>query len=164
MSSSLLAPPTMPAKVFSVICYVVAGFFFYMVALLAFIKLPSLGVKSIMLGGFLVPALLGLWAGFALSGYRRKLRDTGIVLLSSSGFTAFLVVTFVCLLATDAFRTMMTPEALVAFRDYACGFGFLSLMFVGGLVSLKAGLKGPNKSLEPTTTAVTPRAVDGRSK
>ncbi|OAM87177.1 hypothetical protein AW736_25060 [Termitidicoccus mucosus] len=135
----------MLARVFSIICYVVAGFFFYSVALLAFMELPSLGGKSIVMVGFLVPALLGLWAGFAFSGYRCKLRDTGLVLLSSSGFTAFLIVTFACLLATDDLRRMMAPEALSAFRDYASGFGFLILIFAGGLISLRAGLKKPNK-------------------
>src|SRR5262249_27021679 len=94
-------------RVLSVVFYVVAGFLFYMVSLLAFIDGAAVGANGAALGAndaafakwlpiitFTVPALITLVAGLAIMGFRDWRRDAGIVLLSAAGFTTFLVSTF----------------------------------------------------------------------
>ena len=131
----------MAAKVFSIICYVVAGFFVYMVAILGFATMPSVAMKAGLMFGFSIPAFLALWAGFALTRFRKKLRDTGIVFLSAAGFTTFLVFTFACLMATDEFKKMMKPDSMASFSDYGSGFGFLAFISAAGLLAFRKGTK-----------------------
>lgn len=133
----------MTAKVFSVICHVIAGFVFYMILIMGFTMVRPVPMKAGMMLGFLVPALGALLVGFALNGFRRKLRDLGIVLLSAAGFTAFVVFTFACLWTDDEFRRMMKPETMAFFEDYGTGFGCLAATAVIGLLSLRLGIKKP---------------------
>ncbi len=124
-------------KVLSVVLEVVAGFFFYMVDVLGFIHAPSPGVKWGLMAGFTVPALLALCGGLALTRFREWKRDSGIVLLSSSGFTVLLVFMCACLLMTEDFRRMLKPDTLVFFSDYFTG-GAVVLGFAGlGLLALR---------------------------
>lgn len=118
-------------KVFSVIFHLIAGFFFYMVSLLAFISgLPMLG-KAGMLAGFFVPALIALAIGLALTGFRHWKRDAGVVLLSTSAFNAFIFLTMACLFMSEEFRRLVPSNTIGNFRAY----------FIGGLVvAVFAGL------------------------
>jgi hypothetical protein len=126
--------PLRMRKVFSIICYVIAGFFFYMVCVMAFANAPSLGVKLGTLLGVSIPAVVAHLVGLALSRFRNWRRDTGIVLLSAAGVSAFLVFTFVCMLMTEEFRKMMNPKTLTFFSDYLTGGGLtLGLLVVGWL-------------------------------
>ena len=119
-------------KVFSVIFHIIAGFFFYMVSLLAFMsELPALG-KAGMLAGFSVPGLIALAIGLALTGFRNWKRDTGIVLLSTSAFSIFIVFTMACLFMSEEVRRLMPPDLLGSFGAY----------FIGGLVILVFALLG----------------------
>lgn len=136
----------MTAKILSVICYVIAGFFIYTVAILAFTITPSAATKTGIMFGFSIPAIIALFAGFAFDQFRHKLRDTGIVLMSSAGFTLFLVFTLACLLRTDEFKKMMKPETMAFFSDYVVGFGFLIFISAIGLVTFRIGTKKPNEA------------------
>jgi hypothetical protein len=146
----------MTAKVFNIISYVVAGFFVYGEAMLAFFVAPKPTVKLVMMLGFLVPALIALFVGFALDGFRHKLRDTGIVLLASTGFSAFGIFSFACLMGTDDFKKMMKPGSLEAMSDYPAGFGLLVLLFTAGFVALRLGLR---RSVQPTELALGPDSL-----
>jgi len=125
-------------KVSSIILKIIAGFFVYMVSLLAFVSEPSTGMKFGILIGFLVPAVVALCGGLALNHFRNWKRDTGIVLLSASGFTVFLIFTFVCFLLTDEFQRMMNPDTLVFFSDYLTGGGVVVGFAILGWVLVKA--------------------------
>ena len=87
----------MALKALKVICCVVAGYFILMVGMIGFFVAPTTKVKLIIMGGFSAPALIMLLIGFALDGFRHKLRDTAIVLLSAAGLEAFLVFSYACL-------------------------------------------------------------------
>jgi len=126
-------------KVFSIVFFVIAGFFFYMVGLLGFVSEPSVLAKWGIVLGFTCPAIVALFAGLALGGFRGWKRNAGIVLLSSMGFAAFVVVTFICLLMTEEFRVMMTPDTMAYFRDYYAGSAVIAGFTMLGLTLLKLG-------------------------
>ena len=133
-------------KVFSVICHIIAGFFFYMVSLLAFMsELPALA-KAGMLAGFSVPGLIALGIGLALTGFRNWKRDTGIVLLSTSAFSAFIVFTMACIFMSEEVRKLMPSDILGNFGAHFVG-GIVIVAFAAlGWSLLKAG--GQSKGLE----------------
>jgi len=128
-------------KVSSIIFKVIAGFFFYGASLLAFVSEPQTGVTGVKLTiliGFSIPAVVALCVGLALTRFRNWKRDTGIVLLSASGTTASVVLTFVCMLMTEEFRAMMKPDTLTLFSDYLTGGGAI-VGFAGlGWILLRA--------------------------
>jgi len=146
-------------KVSSIILEVIAGFFFYTVSLLAFASNLLTGVKLGMLIGFSVPAVLALGAGLALSRFRNWKRDTGIVLLSASGVTAFAIFTFECLLMTEEFRRMMRPDTLTFFSDYLTGGGIIVGLAVLGWILVKTNKEraGQGVALDGDSAALHPR-------
>jgi len=133
----------MLAKVFRIVCYVIAGFFIHTVSILAFAKSPSVAFKAALMAAFAVPAVGALVLGFALNPVRRKLRDTGLVLLSSAGVTAFQVLTFVCVLQDPEIRNMLQPDTLAFFSDYIWGFGFMVVIATTGVIAIDAGSRRP---------------------
>jgi cytosine/uracil/thiamine/allantoin permease len=158
MSTSRQRIPQTVRKVSSITLKVIAGFFVYMVSLLAFVSEPPTGVKLGILIGFSAPAVVALCGGLALTRFRNWKRDTGIVLLSASGFAAFLIFTFVCLLMTEEFRRMMRPDTLTFFSDYLTGGAVIIGLAVLGWILMKANkekaeqgaaLDGESASLHP---------------
>lgn len=117
-------------NVSSIIFNVVAGFFFYIVAVLGFMNGPAYEFKWAIMAGFMVPALLALCAGLALKRFCNWRRITGIVLLCASAFTTFLVFTIACLFMEEDFRKMMNPDALKLFSDYITGCAVI-VVFAG---------------------------------
>jgi hypothetical protein len=125
-------------RLFSIGLYVVAGFFLYAASLLAFIADTSIGEdKWIVVGIFLVPAVLALGIGLALARFQHWTRDVGTVFLSAAGVTTFLIFTVACLFMSEESRKIMPPEILTFFSDYVAG-GAVILVFVviGGLLLL----------------------------
>lgn len=126
-------------KVFSVIFHIIAGFFFYMVSLLAFMsEFPALG-KAGMLAGFSVPGLIALAIGLALTGFRNWKRDTGIVLLSTSAFSIFIVFTMACMFMSEEVRKLMPADILGSFGAYFVGGIVLAVFALLGWTLFKAG-------------------------
>ena len=146
-------------KVSSIILKVIAGFFVYMVSLLAFVSEPPTGVKLGILIGFSVPAVVALCGGLALTRFRNWKRDTGIVLLSASGFTAFLIFTFACLLMTEEFRRMMKPDTLTFFSDYLTGGVVIVGLAILGWILVKADKRKAEQgaALDGDSAALHPR-------
>lgn len=128
----------MERKFFSVLLYVVAGFFLYMVCILGFVNSVPLVKKWGIIIVFLLPALIALLVGLALRSFQNWRRDTGVVLLSASGFSAFLVFTMICFMRDEEFRRMMKPETLAIFGDYFGGGGFILSLAALGLGLIKA--------------------------
>jgi hypothetical protein len=122
-------------KVFAIFLYVFAGFFVYTACLVAFVNQPA-ALKCGMVGGFTLVALVFLCIGLAVSRFRRWRRDVGVVLLSGSGFTAFVVFTFACLLMTDEYKEMMPPESLDLFSAYTSGAVFMLSVIALGILCL----------------------------
>lgn len=125
-------------NLFSVLLNIIAGFFFYMVSLLSFIDEPAMASgKWWVVLGFTIPALLFLCGGLALKGFRNWQRSTAIILLSSSGVTAFIVIMFASLLMSDEFRVMMEPGTLNFFSAYFSGGFVIVFMAVLGVLMLR---------------------------
>lgn len=122
----------------SIVLKVLAGFLFYTVCVLAFVKTPEFvpaTAKWTIIACFTAPALLSLFFGLALSKSTNKKRDAGIVLLSASVFTAFLVLTIDCLLLEEEFLKLVREETLTHFSDLTSGVcAFVGLAAVGGLL------------------------------
>lgn len=127
-------------KVAGIMFHIIGGFFVYMVCLLAFINQPPLA-KWGMVAGFSLPALFFLCLGLAMNRFQRWRRDVGVVLLSGSGLTFFIVFTFACLLMTDEFKTMMQPDSLDFFSAYASGVLFMLGVAALGVILLKTEKK-----------------------
>jgi len=125
-------------KVSSIILKVIAGFFFYTVNLLAFVSEPPTGVKLVIMSGFSIPGVVALCGGLALTHFHSWKRDTGIVFLSASGFSAFLIFTFVCLFMSEEFRGMIRPNTVTFFSDYLTGGGTIVGFAVLGWMLFKA--------------------------
>lgn len=125
-------------KVLSVLFHILAGFFFYMVSVLAFTSTFGGLAKAAMLAGFSAPAFVALAIGLALTRFRRWKRDTGIVLLSTSAISAFLILTMACMLASEDFRRLMPPDTLDGFSAYVTGGVVIVAYAVLGWVLLKA--------------------------
>ena len=121
-------------KVFGIILLVVAGFFFYMVSLLTFINEPSAAKKWGIVFGFSIPAVLPLFGGLALGGFRNWRRKTGIVLLSGAGATGLVVCAFVSICMDERYRGMVKPNTLRFFSDYSTGGAVTVALAVLGLL------------------------------
>lgn len=117
-------------KLSGVVLYVMAGFFFYGVNLFGFVNAPTPAAKWGIMGAFAVVACLALVGGLALARFQNWKRDSGIVLLCASGFTALAVFTFACLFVTDEFRQLLGPDAMTFFSDYVTG-GTVVVAFAG---------------------------------
>jgi hypothetical protein len=146
-------------KVSSVILKAIAGFFFYMVSLLAFVSEPPVSAKLVILIAFTVPAIAALGGGLALARFRNWRRDTGIVLLCASGFTVFVIFTFTCLLVSEEFQKMMRQETLVLFKDYLTGGGVIVGLSVVGWILTMVNKRGSETdiALEGDSAALHPR-------
>jgi hypothetical protein len=138
--------------VLSVVLYIIAGFFLYMVSLMAFIDGAAIGANGAAMGAedaafakwlpiiiFAVPAILTLVVGLAVMGFRDWKRDAGIVLLSAAGFTTFLVFTFATMLMKEDVRQMMPPDALRLFSDYITGAAVLVVLALAGALLVMTG-------------------------
>jgi len=108
-------------KTLSIICYVVAGFFFYTIMILSFVNEPPVSAKLAIMGVFAVPAAINLLIGLHVSRYGHWQRDLGIVLLSAALFTIFLVLTVACMLATPEFTQQFPDNKIGFFSDYVSG-------------------------------------------
>ena len=144
-------------RVLSVVFYVVAGFLFYMICVLAFIDGAAVGANGVASGAddaafakwlpviiFTAPALLTLVAGLAIMGFRDWRRDAGIVLLSAAGFTTFLVFTFATMLMNEEFRKTMPPDMpdiMRFFGDYITGAAVIVGFALGGALLLLTSRK-----------------------
>ena len=137
-------------RVLSVGFYIVAGFFFYTVSVLAFIDGAAVAngaamgaddaalAKWLPIVIFAVPALVTLVIGLAIMGFRDWRRDAGIVFLSVAGFMTFVVFTFVTTFMNEEFRKMMPPDMpdiVKFFGDYITGAAVIvGLALVGALL------------------------------
>jgi len=136
-------------KTLSIFCYIVAGFFVYMIGLLAFLNprfLPSgnkppLWVKYAIVGGFCIPGVVALVIGLALSRFRHWKRDVGIVLASGAGTTAFVVLSMACCLLSPDFKKVFPRNILAFFSDIVTGLSCILLFSVAGIALIKSRLR-----------------------
>ena len=140
----------MMRKVISIIFYVISGFFFYMVCLLAFMnppvkQLPVL-VKFALIGGFSIPALIAMGIGLACSRFQNWKRDIGIITISAAGFTTFMVLTIICMLISPEFKELYPDNKFEFFSDYVTGTGCIIILGTIGVLLIKIGKNNAEQS------------------
>ena len=143
----------MTRKVISVIFYVVAGFFLYMVSLLAFVNISSLPsasrssalVKYAVMGAFSIPAVVAFMIGLLLSRFRHWKRDIGIVMVSGAGSTALVVFTIACFVRSPDSKQFFPHDTLNVFNDIIAGVSCIAL-----LAALGAALIMISRKKEPS--------------
>ena len=151
----------MGRRVISIVFYVVAGFFVYMVNLLAFVNLgapiancqPPAWAKAAILAGFSVPAVIALVAGLAISRFQHWRRDIGIVAVSGAGMTTLVVLMVVCILLSPDSKEFFPREKLDFFSDYGTGAGAIIVLTLVGVMLIKISRReGPNQAAPPAAT------------
>jgi heme/copper-type cytochrome/quinol oxidase subunit 4 len=123
-------------KALSIILNVFAGFLFYGAILLGFIEANAF--KWGIIGFFLVIAAIPLAISMVLTRFRQWRKATGVVLMSASGFTAFLIFSFACMYMSEESRKFMSPDIWEKFSDYPTGFGLMLAFAVIGFVLFKS--------------------------
>lgn len=122
-------------KVFSVIFLVLAGCILNTATMIGFFGGAPLAVKLGLQALFMAVAAVPHCIGLALGGFRYWKRDTGIVLLSVAGATAFIGIMFACMYADDTVRRLFPPEETVIFGSIATGLvGLAITAALGGLL------------------------------
>ncbi|MGA7965698.1 MAG: hypothetical protein WCB49_07410 [Gammaproteobacteria bacterium] len=105
-------------KASRIVLEVIAGFFFYTALLAAFTGALPIAGNIGLFALFAVPALAALLCGLALDRFRHWKRDTGIVVISSSALSLFVVITVASMFATREFRQMAPPNSIQFLKDY----------------------------------------------
>lgn len=143
-------------KALSIIFYILAGFFTYMISLIAFFNMPDEPcVKWVVIGVILVPLLVFMLIGMALNLFRNWRLHLGIVLLSGSGFTAFVTFTMACLMMSDEFRKLLPStegNPFDTFSDYIPGIGIILAMMLLGILLIKLNPKATKPQPPDGTT------------
>jgi hypothetical protein len=88
---------------------VVSGFFFYSVALLAFINQP-ISTKTVIITTFATPAVIFLLIGVWLHGFSKFRFDLGIVLLAAVGNSLMAILSYIYVLATPELAKQLPPD------------------------------------------------------
>jgi len=135
-------------KICSIILEVIAGFFLFIVTLLAYMSGMPAGWKLMSLGLFLLPAVVVMAIGLALTRFRFWKRDTGVVLLSVTGCTLFAVFTMACMLMSEEFRKLFIDGAGNPFGSYVVGTAVNAALAALGWYLVK---KGADKAEPPAT-------------
>jgi len=133
----------------SIVFYVVAGFFFYGVGMSAWLDPHAAGAgKFVIMGIFLLFALLALVAGLALTRFQKWKRDTGIVLISGAAVDVMVVLSFASMMASPALMNSVQDSNMRLFNDYFTGVGYLVLLGLAG-IALILSSRQQQRSLLP---------------
>ncbi len=133
----------MVRKIIGIVCYCIGGFFLSAVSMISFFTDQSrhvpISIKLLIMGIFLVPALIFIGVGIFLRRAEKWKRDVGVILLSTSAYQIFLIVTMACLFSSqEIMKFFPDKKAFSFFGDYFMGVVCL-LIFVGfGFICLWA--------------------------
>ena len=136
-------------NVLSIILYVISGFFIFTINLCSFLKVPSPDPKIDIIFCMTVPVILALCGGLAINRFRNWKKVTGIVLLSTSAYSALVVLAFFCLLLSEETRKMFNPAHIIILSDYYTGFTVMLGFFISGLLLYKSN----ENNAEPIASA-----------
>jgi len=111
-----------------------------MVHVLAFVDTRGAGVSARLwlIAGACVPALLAWLGGLWLMRFRRWKRTTGVLLVSTAVFSAFLVFTFVCLIFSPGMERYFPPSQTALFGRYWSGSLSIVITAAAGALLLRA--------------------------
>jgi hypothetical protein len=132
----------MARNVIGIIFYVIAGFFFYGVGLLAFINMPDVGkFNFVIMGIFAIPALVCTVIGAVVHSSGNWKASAGIVLLSAAAFNLFVVMTLISLMMSPELEKLVPNNSLSMFTGYRSGFATMAVQVCTGGLLLIAGWK-----------------------
>lgn len=117
-------------KVCGIVFLVIAGLFFFTVCQFG-IAVADADITAVILGVFTVLGMIPLLIGLAFMGWRRWKHDTGVVLLSVAGCSAFSLFSMVCIMMDDSFLAMLGDTVPVGSFSYTTS---------GVLIAIYAGL------------------------
>ncbi|HWC91057.1 MAG TPA: hypothetical protein VG433_15415 [Pirellulales bacterium] len=148
----------------AIVCYVLAGFFVYAMGLVGFMRGPDdVGAAFTMIveGVCAVPFLFFLLIGLALSGFKNWKRDLGVVLLSGTGVTATVALSFACMLYYPEYRKLLPPDFLDHIDNYAAGAGVNVGILVVGVALLLASRGSARPATEQNSMGAGPGTGGG---
>ncbi len=128
--------PKTVRNVFGIVALVISGFFFYAVAMMAFINQPAWPIKTVVVLVFVIPAVIFLLIGVWCHGFDKFERDLGIVLLAASANTLLVIFSFVSMLASPDVGKLLSPDSVQMFSAIWSGAFCLILYIVVGLALL----------------------------
>ena len=126
----------MIGKVLSVILHVVAGSFLYVVCMASFLQVEGKWMPMVIFTVLALVALGGALASWRFSNWKR---ETGILLISTSGALAFIVFSFLCFFMAEEYRDVFGPKLKDAYGDYVTGLTVIVGYAALGVLLLKAG-------------------------
>ena len=132
--------PTMLQKIFSTFFYILAGFFLYLASIFAFIKFdPEIFYRKIVVFIiFLAFWIILLSLGLFMDSFKNWQRDTGIVILSSAGFTLFAILMIACVLLSPALVPYLKMQNVHISVDYVYGVTSMIIFTMVGLYLIKS--------------------------
>lgn len=101
-------------KFCGVVFLAIAGLFFFTVCQFG-LAVADLDITVVMLGTLTLFGMIPLLIGLAFMGWRRWKHDTGVVLLSVAGCSAFSLFSMACMMMDDSFRALLGEAAPVDF-------------------------------------------------
>ena len=138
-------------RFFSVLLHVVAGYVLFMLCGFAFVRTDEWPRKMTITGVVAVIAGVFLLLGLAVSGFRTWRRDAGIVLLLAAGFTAFTVLSMVCVVFTPELADRMRPDTIAFFSDYVAGGETIAVLAILGGFLLRSSQREDTPPHAPST-------------
>jgi uncharacterized membrane protein len=127
----------MALRIISIIFYIVAGFFIFIVCFIGFGNLQPYHSKLAAMGILLVPAIIALSVGFIVRGLKAWRREGGITLLAAASFTAFMVFSLFCVYLSPEFNKYYPDAKTDIFNDYITGTVLIVLFAMIGILLIK---------------------------
>ncbi|SFL98500.1 hypothetical protein [Marinobacter zhejiangensis] len=130
----------MVRNIFGILCFIVSGFFVYMVGLMAFFDFSANGAdKAGIMGVFCIPAVVSHLIGLLLYRGGSWQTATGITLIGGSVLNVFVVIAMFSIKASPEIAGTVDTRGVDSFSDYLAGFSVMSVAIGLGLLLMLAG-------------------------
>lgn len=117
----------------SIIFAIIAGFFICTLDIFAFIQLKNLPLELTIAGIYVILAGISLLISLVIMRFQNWKKRIGIVILGATAMTLFSILTFICMMMTDALKNLLNPESLTFFSNYMAGISWnFVLALLGG--------------------------------
>jgi len=114
-----------------ILCFILSGFFVYMIGLLAFVNLPDIGsTKFIIMGVTSVPMIIFHLIGLAFYKDANWKTPTGITLFVGGALNILVIISILSIKASPEIEEVMGTSSLNIFSDYILGF-IVMAVFIG---------------------------------
>ena len=140
-------------KVVSIIFYCLGGFFVYIICFMGFIEDEQPWVaKLIMLGIFTLPFIIFTLAGAAIVRFENWKHSLGVIFLSGSGVSFFVIIVIISYALTPEFKKLYPQANLSLFNDYLTGFSLTIGLAALGIYLIKTSKKNKGEKVPQAIT------------